>query len=465
MPYVISLDPWVGLGEGEFALDLAVLLDMIHNEPWSVADLIRVWMFFVVRLDLPEIAIKKDMSKLTHRDVYKLFSVAHRLLLEEDNDRPPTMGLQLATILERVADVLSLRSRLMAGHGVSSAREAAIMSPAGGEEEEERLEEDVYEEAFPTGQHGQDEDEEMMARDEDSWAPLSGSRGEPAARDVMMTASEKQSQGESFREMPPGGGLLRFLPKDRDPTLVSNWRPLTVNNVDYRLLARVLLVRLATVAEALVHPGQTSAVPGQRMDTSHALMRKVFGVAATGRWRGLVIQLDQSKAFGRVGREYLWVVLRDRGLPEEFIGHLLRLYERTSVVPVVEVLALDLLLRAVQADGRLHSFTAPTGDAGTAGDVGHVKVVVHADDIYVLLRGEGELGALHELLSEYRKVSGAVINVSKSWCYALGMAGAPAIPCRALAGEQGEAGWHDLPPVRTVRVLGVHSGLAPDSWQ
>ncbi|KAJ6633370.1 hypothetical protein lerEdw1_014518 [Lerista edwardsae] len=43
-------------------------------------------------------------------------------------------------------------------------------------------------------------------------------------------------------------GLLRFLHKGNDPTLARNWRPLTISNVDYRLLAWVLLARLAPVA-------------------------------------------------------------------------------------------------------------------------------------------------------------------------------------------------------------------------
>ncbi|KAJ6661494.1 hypothetical protein lerEdw1_014403 [Lerista edwardsae] len=162
-----------------------------------------------------------------------------------------------------------------------------------------------------------------------------------------------------------------------DPTLAQNWRPIAINNVDYRLLARVLNARLAAVALRLVAEGQSNAVPGHRMGTLLALMRELFLAAAGGRWGGLLVQLDQSKAFDRVDRAYLWAVLRARGVPEGYICLLQRLYERATAVPVVEgwrgepvplasglqqgcplspllyVLALDPLLEAVRADGRI----------------------------------------------------------------------------------------------------------------
>ncbi|KAJ6662921.1 hypothetical protein lerEdw1_011125 [Lerista edwardsae] len=118
--------------------------------------------------------------------------------------------------------------------------------------------------------------------------------------------------------------------------MAQNWRPIAISNVDYRLLARVLNARLAAVASRLVAEGQTNAVPGRRMGTSLALMRELFLAAAGWCWRGLLVQLDQSKAFDRVDRAYLWAVLRARGVPEGYICLLQRLYERATAVPMVE---------------------------------------------------------------------------------------------------------------------------------
>ncbi|KAJ6633368.1 hypothetical protein lerEdw1_014521 [Lerista edwardsae] len=257
-------------------------------------------------------------------------------------------------------------------------------------------------------------------------------------------------------------GLLRFFFKGGDPTLAQNWHPIAITNVNYRLLARVLNARLAAVASRLVAEGQTNAVPGRRMGNSLALMRELFLAAAGGRWQRLLVQLDQSKAFDRVDRAYLWAVLHARGVPEGYIRLLQRLYERATAVPTVEgwrgepvplasglrqgcplspllyVLALDPLLETVRADGRIAGVLA-------RGSGRRLKAVAHADDAYVLL-------------TEYGAVSGAAVNTTKSQCYALGP-GPPDIAWRPLEVVPGAAA------VWAVKVLGVHFGLERAAWE
>ena len=45
-------------------------------------------------------------------------------------------------------------------------------------------------------------------------------------------------------------GVISLLPKKNDPLLLKNWRPLTLLNVDYKILAKVIATRLK---EALIH--------------------------------------------------------------------------------------------------------------------------------------------------------------------------------------------------------------------
>ena len=43
----------------------------------------------------------------------------------------------------------------------------------------------------------------------------------------------------------------------------KNWRPLTMLNVDYKILTKILNKRLSTVMSKIVHPDQTCSVPGR----------------------------------------------------------------------------------------------------------------------------------------------------------------------------------------------------------
>lgn len=48
-----------------------------------------------------------------------------------------------------------------------------------------------------------------------------------------------------------------------------------------------------------------------------------------------------------------------------------------------------------------------------------VKMVAHADDMYVLFSDKFEVQALKQLISEYGEASGVIINENKSKCFLL----------------------------------------------
>ncbi|CDQ99049.1 unnamed protein product, partial [Oncorhynchus mykiss] len=58
-------------------------------------------------------------------------------------------------------------------------------------------------------------------------------------------------------------GVLSLLYKKGEVTDLSNWRPLTMLCVDYKLLAKVLADRLRTALPYVVHEDQTCGVEGR----------------------------------------------------------------------------------------------------------------------------------------------------------------------------------------------------------
>ena len=53
-------------------------------------------------------------------------------------------------------------------------------------------------------------------------------------------------------------GLISLLPKgNKDPAFLKNWRPLTLLNMDYKILAKLLALRLKKVMPTLIGEQQT----------------------------------------------------------------------------------------------------------------------------------------------------------------------------------------------------------------
>ena len=52
-------------------------------------------------------------------------------------------------------------------------------------------------------------------------------------------------------------GMIRLIPKkDKDPTLVASWRPITLLNIDYKMLTKLFTLQLAVSLPDLIHSDQ-----------------------------------------------------------------------------------------------------------------------------------------------------------------------------------------------------------------
>ena len=60
------------------------------------------------------------------------------------------------------------------------------------------------------------------------------------------------------------GGIVALLKPGGDPLETVGYRPITLLNTDYRLLARVLADRLQPALQAIVSPSQTAYLRGRR---------------------------------------------------------------------------------------------------------------------------------------------------------------------------------------------------------
>ena len=67
-------------------------------------------------------------------------------------------------------------------------------------------------------------------------------------------------------------GVIQLIPKkQKDKLLVKNWRPLTLLNLEYRILARVLVRCMESVIDKIIGPQQTSFI--KNINISHNIIK------------------------------------------------------------------------------------------------------------------------------------------------------------------------------------------------
>ncbi|CAF1286139.1 unnamed protein product [Didymodactylos carnosus] len=95
--------------------------------------------------------------------------------------------------------------------------------------------------------------------------------------------------------------LVTLLRKPGTPEeYIETYRPLSLTNVDYKIISKVLAQRLKLVMEKVVHPDQTCSVPNRTLQDSIHLARSLIRYHRQRREPFGLAQWDQEKAFDRL---------------------------------------------------------------------------------------------------------------------------------------------------------------------
>jgi hypothetical protein len=101
------------------------------------------------------------------------------------------------------------------------------------------------------------------------------------------------------KKLPPGvnKGLISLLHKGGAKNKLSNWRPITLLNVTYKLFAKVLQLRLQPVLMEIMNPDQSAFL------LLHFILDNIFLTQETIVWADhtkqplIFLKLDFAKAF------------------------------------------------------------------------------------------------------------------------------------------------------------------------
>ena len=72
-------------------------------------------------------------------------------------------------------------------------------------------------------------------------------------------------------------GLITLICKNKDaPQYLTNWRPISLLNVDYKIISKVLTNRLKLVIGKVISIDQTCAIPGRSIQDNLHLIRNII---------------------------------------------------------------------------------------------------------------------------------------------------------------------------------------------
>ena len=93
-------------------------------------------------------------------------------------------------------------------------------------------------------------------------------------------------------------GVITLIPKEDGSLLeLSNWRPITLLNVDCKVAAKVIAKRIEPLLPNLVHTDQTGFIKGRYIGQNIRLIIDIMEQTKSQNIPGILISLDFQKAF------------------------------------------------------------------------------------------------------------------------------------------------------------------------
>ncbi len=122
-------------------------------------------------------------------------------------------------------------------------------------------------------------------------------------------------------------GIITLIPKkNKDQNYIKNWRPLTMLNVDYKIVAKALAVRLKQHLKKLIHPDQTGFLQGRFIGENIRKILDLIEYTEQENIPALLISVDFEKCFDRIEWQAVKGALKFFNFGDNFIKWIDLLY-------------------------------------------------------------------------------------------------------------------------------------------
>ncbi|XP_026419800.1 uncharacterized protein LOC113315756 [Papaver somniferum] len=112
------------------------------------------------------------------------------------------------------------------------------------------------------------------------------------------------------------------IPKIHHPQTPSDYRPISICNVSYKIISKIIANRLKPFLSKIISPTQTAYVAGRHIQDNVIIAHELLHTMKTKKIKHALVgmKLDMSKAFDRVEWTFLLDILRHLGFHSDWIA-------------------------------------------------------------------------------------------------------------------------------------------------
>jgi hypothetical protein len=253
--------------------------------------------------------------------------------------------------------------------------------------------------------------------------------------DVINTVTSFFSNGYMLKAI--NHTFLALIPKSNAASTVHHFRPISLCNVIYKTISKILANRLKQMLPKLIFPWQAGFVLGRLIQDNSIIAHELIHSMKKKKGKGgyIALKIDMEKAFDKMEWGFLIEVMQCFGFFDKWIKWINQCITTTSfsillnggsygffhpqrglrqgdpLSPFLFIMGIEvlsrLLLRA-ENTGQIHGIRAARGYTP-------ITHLMFADDLLLFTRSSHEeLNAILNCLEIYQSWSGQVVNFQKS---------------------------------------------------
>ena len=135
--------------------------------------------------------------------------------------------------------------------------------------------------------------------------------------DLLVVVHESQHNKQMLRAL--NATFLALIPKNDGANRLSQFRPISLCNVIYKIISKLIANRLKKGIGDLISEEQSGFVAGRQILDGIVIAIEVIHSMARSKDKAMFVKLDMAKAYDRVRWSFLHRVLSAFGFEEDWI--------------------------------------------------------------------------------------------------------------------------------------------------
>ena len=241
-------------------------------------------------------------------------------------------------------------------------------------------------------------------------------------------AFEKGELSETHKQI-----VLSLIFKKGDRDSYKNYRPISLSNVDYKILAFVLSKRLQKVIAKIISPEQVAYIEKRYIGQNIRTLLDIIEYAKKHNKPGILLFLDFEKAFDSINWKFIDKCLIKFGFKEDFCKWIKIIYKDPKAFLKVNgfisesiligrgirqgcplssllfIICTEFMALNLKQDNSFDGFPFSTNT-----DTYEIKITQYADDTCIFLKNQYDIDKALNNINAFSRVSGLTLNISKT---------------------------------------------------